>query len=216
MHIPDGFLDTKTWVSLTAVSAAGVAIALEKARTELDESKVPLVGITAAFLFAAQMVNFPVAGATSGHLNGGVLSAILFGPWVAVLIMATVNFIQAVFFQDGGITALGANLLNMGFVTSFLGYGLYRLFAGAGSRVIRRIGIFAAAWTAVVASSAAAALELAVSGTVPLGIALKAMVGWHSLIGIGEGIVTVTVLRYLTERKAVWNLSADRERGQAL
>ncbi|GAX89852.1 energy-coupling factor ABC transporter permease [Effusibacillus lacus] len=213
MHIPDGFLDTRTWMTLTAVSAVGVSLALKKAKLAMDESRVPLIGITAAFIFASQMINFPVAGATSGHLNGATLAAILFGPWVSVLVMTTVTFIQTLFFQDGGITALGANLFNLGMLTSFIGYGLYRPFAGVRNRNVKLLGVFAASWTAVVVSSAGVAVELALSGTAPLVPAMKAMIGWHSLIGIGEGIVTVTLLRYLMERKTSWNplLSVNRE-----
>lgn len=213
MHIPDGFLDAKTWLTLTAVSAVGVGLALKQAKIELDESKVPLIGMTAAFIFASQMINFPVAGATSGHLNGATLASILFGPWVSILVMSTVTLIQALFFHDGGITAFGANLFNLGIVTSFTGYGFYRLFSQVRSRKLKLAGIFIASWLAVVLSSAVVAVELAVSGTVPLGLAMKAMLGWHSLIGIGEGIVTVALLRYLMDRKVSWNplLSSNGE-----
>ncbi|WP_438448762.1 energy-coupling factor ABC transporter permease [Gorillibacterium sp. sgz5001074] len=203
MHIPDGFLDPKTWITLSVVSAAGIGTALRKIRRDEDyTAKVPMIGMVSAFIFASQMINFPVAGGTSGHLGGAALASILFGPWVGMLVMATVVTIQALIFQDGGITALGANIFNMGLIASLTGYGVYRLFGISRHKLVRTVGSFAAAWLAVEASAAAAALELAVSGTVGLSVALKAMLGWHALIGLGEGIITVGVVTYFRERRS--------------
>ncbi|MDR7465106.1 MAG: energy-coupling factor ABC transporter permease, partial [Armatimonadota bacterium] len=126
MHIPDGFLDTPTAIAGGVLAAAGLGLALRTVRRTLPHRAVPLVGVAAAFIFAAQMLNFPVAGGTSGHLIGAVLAAVLLGPSAAVLVMSSVLILQAFLFADGGITALGANIFNMALVASLLGYALYR------------------------------------------------------------------------------------------
>lgn len=213
MHIPDGFLDAKTWISLSAVSAAGISVALKKIRSDEDySSKIPMIGMVSAFIFATQMINFPIAGATSGHLGGATLAAVLFGPWVSLLIMTTVVAIQALFFQDGGITALGANIFNMGFVSALTGYAIYSFFRYSSSKTVRAIGIFVASWVSVMAAAVAVAIELAVSGTVPLSTAMKAMITWHSLIGIGEGIISTGVVLFLIERKSAAKYLLDQRR----
>lgn len=195
MHIPDGFLDAKTWMSTAAVSVGALAYSLKKSKVELDEKQVPKLGIMAAFIFAAQMVNFPVALGTSGHLLGAALAAVLLGPWNATIILSTVLVIQCLIFQDGGIAALGANVFNMavvGVLTAFFTYkGLSGLFK---SRTGRNISIFLASWVSVMAASTFAAAELGVSGTFPFSKVFPAMAGWHSLIGIGEGLITVVVV----------------------
>jgi len=154
------------------------------------------MGVMAAFIFAAQMMNFPVAGGTSGHLLGGALAAILLGPWAAIIIMTTVVGVQALVFQDGGLAALGANVFNMGVITALLGYAVYaptsRL--ANGRPWLRQAGAFAAAWLTVQASAALTAFELAVSDTSPLTVVLPSMMGVHALIGIGEGLITVAAL----------------------
>jgi cobalt/nickel transport system permease protein len=158
-----------------------------------------LMGVLAAFIFAAQMLNFTVAGGTSGHLIGGALAAILLGPWAAILTMTTVVGIQALVFQDGGLLVMGANTLNMGVIAVLVAYGVYRgvmVLAGE-QRWGLFVGGFAAAWLSVVIASVAAAVELAFSGTSPLGVALPAMVGVHVLIGIGEGLITVGALAFV-------------------
>jgi cobalt/nickel transport system permease protein len=203
VHIPDGFLDVKTWVTMSAASAAGIGTALR--RIKADESysaKIPMVGMISAFIFASQMINFPIAGATSGHLGGAALASILFGPSIGMLVMATVVIIQCLFFQDGGITALGANIFNMGVVAGLTGYGVYMLFRRPGNRFLQAAGIFVASWLAVEASAAAASLELALSGTVSLPVVLKAMLTWHALIGLGEGVITTGVVLFFMERKS--------------
>lgn len=201
MHIPDGFLSTEVWVTTTAAGAAAAAYAVRRTKTEFARPQVPAAALTGAFIFAAQMINFPIAGATSGHFLGAALAAILFGPWAATLIMSTVLLIQAVLFHDGGITALGANILCTAVIGSFAGYGVYR----AGLRLLggrlRAVASFAASWASIVAAAGGVALLLALSGAAPLGAALPAMLGWHALIGIGEGLITMAAALYLTERR---------------
>lgn len=204
MHIPDGFLNLGTAAGSYVISAGGISYAVRQANLKLRERHVPLMGVMAAFIFAAQMLNFPVAGGTSGHLVGAALAAILLGPWASVLIMTSVLIVQALLFQDGGLTALGANILNMGLVASFLGYYTYRAItavAGQGRRSLLVSG-FAGAWVATVGASLACAVELSVSGIVPLQIALPAMGGIHALIGIGEGLITTAVLSLVLATRA--------------
>lgn len=204
MHIPDGFLSAATVATTCAVSAGGVANAVRIANKRLKEKQVPMMGILAAFIFAAQMLNFPIAGGTSGHLIGAALAAILLGPWAAVLIMSCVLIGQSLIFQDGGLLALGANILNMGIIASFSAYYTYRLttlLTGNNKRG-QLAGGFAGAWISVVAAAIFAAIELAVSGTSPLMVALPAMAGIHALIGIGEGLITVAVLSLVFSTRA--------------
>ena len=196
MHIPDGFLNTATMAGTAVVSAGGLANAVRVAGKQLGEKQVPLMGILAAFVFAAQMLNFPVAGGTSGHFLGAALVAILLGPWASVLILALVLVAQCFIFQDGGILALGANIFNMGIIGGLASYGLYRLgvrLMGDNLRTRMISGSFAA-WASVAMASAACALELAASGASPLGVVLPAMLGVHAIIGLGEAAVTLAAL----------------------
>jgi cobalt/nickel transport system permease protein len=200
MHIPDGFLSPAVAAGTGLVSVLAVGLALGKSKDAFGIKRAPILGLTTAFIFAAQMINFPVVGGTSGHLLGGTLAAMILGsPWAATLSMATVFIIQAVLFADGGITALGANIMNMGLVGIWVGWGLtqtlHRLFGGSSKRLPLAAGI--GAGLSVVAASVFCAIELAFSGTAPLGIALTAMAGVHVLIGIGEGLITGSVLTYL-------------------
>lgn len=199
LHIPDGFLSLIVSLVSWVLAVAGVGVALWRTRESLGERQVPLMGVLAAFIFAAQMLNFTVAGGTSGHLVGGALAAILLGPWAATLTMTTVVAIQALLFQDGGLLVMGANITNMALVAPMVGYGIYR-----GVRLLadeRRWGLyvggFAAAWASVMASAIACAIQLAFSGTSPLGVALPAMAGVHVLIGVGEGLITVGALAFV-------------------
>jgi cobalt/nickel transport system permease protein len=196
MHIPDGFLDAEVAAAAGVAAAGAVAYGLRRADRTLDERAVPLLGVTGAFVFAAQMLNFPVAGGTSGHFLGAALAAVLLGPWVACLVLAVVLGLQAFVFADGGITALGANVLNMG-VVGGLGAGLVivvgrRLLPTTSAAFLGLVGI--AAWLAVMAGAAVTALQLAASGTVPLGTVMPAMLGVHALIGVGEAVVTVAAV----------------------
>jgi cobalt/nickel transport system permease protein len=204
MHIPDGFLNIGTVATTFVVSAGSVGNAVRVANKKLGEKHVPLMGILAAFIFAAQMLNFPVAGGTSGHLIGAALAAILLGPWAAVLIMSCVLIAQSLIFQDGGLLALGANTFNMGIVASFSGYYLYRLFILmlGESRRSQLISAFVGAWSSVFLASIVCAIELAVSGTSPIQVALPAMAAVHTLIGIGEGFITGAVLSLMLATRA--------------
>ena len=197
MHIPDGFLSVSTVAATYVVSAGGLANAVRIANKKIGEKQVPLMGVLAAFIFAAQMLNFPVAGGTSGHIIGAALAAILIGPWGAVIIMAAVLMAQSLIFQDGGLLALGANIFNMGIIASFSAYYIYRLVETLfGSSVkAKLIGGFAAGWASVFLAAIVCALELAISGASPLRAVMPAMAGVHALIGIGEGLITVAVLR---------------------
>jgi len=191
MHIPDGLLDGKTLATTVAASAAGLSWALKRVRSSFQDKHVPLLGVTAAFIFAAQMINFPVWGGTSGHLVGGVLAAVVLGPASAVIVMTTVLVVQALLFGDGGVLALGANVLNMGILAPLVGYWAYRLL-GRG-----RAALFLAAWASIMVSALAASVQLAWSGLIGLQVVLPPMLAWHALIGVGEGVITLAVVRYL-------------------
>jgi cobalt/nickel transport system permease protein len=199
MHIPDGFVSGP--VAGVGFALAGVAIGFAVWRTNrtMGERFVPLMGVMAAFIFAAQMMNFPVAGGTSGHMVGGALAAILLGPWAAMIVMTSVVGVQALMFQDGGLVALGANLFNMAVVACLVGYavhaGLIRLSHLA--PWVRYAAVFAAAWLSVEIAAMAASVELALSGTSPLNVALPAMVGVHAAIGVGEGLITVAAVAFV-------------------
>jgi cobalt/nickel transport system permease protein len=209
MHIPDGFLNVATVATTYAVSAGGVGYAVKEANKKLKEKHVPLMGVMAAFIFAAQMLNFPIAGGTSGHLIGAALAAILLGPWASVLIMSCVLIAQSLIFQDGGLLALGANIFNMGIVAVFSAYFVYRLTTAVlgDNKKGRLIGGFVGAWASVLLASLACAIELAVSGASPWTVALPAMTGIHALIGIGEGIITgVALSLVLATRADLWQL----------
>ncbi|MGY1692144.1 energy-coupling factor ABC transporter permease [Geodermatophilus sp. SYSU D01105] len=198
MHVPDGFLDAPTSVATGAVAAGAVAVALKGARRELDERTAPLAGLTAAFVFAVQMMNFPVGAGTSGHLIGGALTAVLVGPWTAVLCMTVVLLVQAVLFADGGLTALGTNVTLMAVVAVGVAYGVFRLLTAVLPRT--RTGVLAAAGAGAFVSVPVAALAFvalfAVGGVadVPVGTVAATMGGIHVLIGIGEAVITVAVL----------------------
>ncbi len=204
MHIPDGFLNAATLAGTGAVAAGGVGNAVRITSKRLKEKQVPLMGVLAAFIFAAQMLNFPIAGGTSGHVIGAALAAILLGPWAAVLIMSCVLIAQSLIFQDGGLLALGANILNMGLIASFSAYYTYRLVCSVlgDDRKGKLVGSFAGAWVSVFLASLACAVELAVSGVSPMRVVVPVMAGFHALIGLGEGAITVGVLRLVMATRA--------------
>jgi len=200
MHIPDGFLSPSVLLVTWLVAIALIAVCLNRVQAEYKERTVPLMGVCAAFIFAAQMINFPIPGGTSGHLLGGVLAGALLGPWAGSLAMVAVFIVQCAVFQDGGLTALGTNVLNMGLIGTFGGYYLYRAvrFAIGRDKLIGMVaGITIAAWIGVVVASTICAFELALSGTVPLTVALTAMVGWHVLIGIGEAMISAVTVSFI-------------------
>jgi cobalt/nickel transport system permease protein len=196
MHIPDGFLDAKTAIATTALSAVGVSVALVHLRRTLPRSRVPLIGLAAAFIFAAQMLNFPVFGGTSGHLVGAVLAAVLLGPHAAVLIMSSVLLLQCLIFADGGVTALGANVFNMAVLAPGIGFAVYQLLRKIfGSSIRSRLFATAfAAWCSTVVAAIACAGELAMSGIVPWKIVIPAMTTIHMLIGAGEAMITTFIV----------------------
>src|ERR1043165_3759673 len=158
MHIPDGFLSLITSIICWAITVAILAIAVSRTNKSLGERQVPLMGVMAAFIFAAQMINFPVAGGTSGHLLGGALVAILLGPWAGMLVMTAVIMVQGLLFQDGGLLVMGANILNMGLITVAIGYGLYRA-VPTGNRTLKLTVAGVAAWLSVMAGALFASLQ---------------------------------------------------------
>lgn len=202
MHIPDGFLSASVLVSTWAASAGGVGFSVRKAAQSMKDRTVPLMGITAAFLFSAQMVNFPIGGGTSGHLLGGVLAAILLGPYAGCVTLACVLAFQCLLFQDGGLTALGANVFNMAIVGTLGGYGFFRAlrFLSGNEKWIMAAAAIAS-WFSVVLTSAVCALELALSGVSPLGLVLPAMAGVHSVIGLGEAAISVSILAFVMKAR---------------
>lgn len=198
MHVPDGFLDAPTSIATGAIAIGAVGLALRRADREIAETGPALPGLTAAFVFAVQMVNFPVGAGTSGHLLGGALAAALVGPWTAVLVMSTVLVVQALLFADGGLTALGTNITLMAVVGVAVGYAVTRGVLVALPR--RPRSVVAAAATGALLSVPAAALAFtglyAAGGAVPIPLTTLggAMVGWHLLIGAGEAVITAAVL----------------------
>lgn len=195
MHLPDGFIDAKTAATTAALSAIGVGLALKRVKEQLPAAKVPLLGLSAAFLFTAQMLNFPVVGGTSGHLMGGVLVAALLGPSAAVVVLTTVLIVQCFLFADGGVLALGANIFNMGLIGAVSGYVVFKAISawlpGLRGQVT---GIAFAGWCSTVLASLSCAGQLAWSGTMPWAMGFRAMGGVHMLIGIGEGLISALVL----------------------
>ena len=200
LHIPDGFLSLIIALIFWGITIITVGIAISKTNKSLGEKQVPLMGIMAAFIFAAQMLNFPVAGGTSGHFLGGALAAMVLGPWAGILVMTAVIAVQGLLFQDGGLLVMGANIFNMGLLTAMIGFGLYRSVIGRnkGTR-LAVAGI--ASWLAVVASALVASLQLWLSGTSRLEIVVPAMLGVHVLIGLGEAIITVAALSFIEQTR---------------
>jgi cobalt/nickel transport system permease protein len=204
LHAPDGFVSLPIAIAMWAVTIIVIAYAVRQTNRHLDERAVPLLGVMAAFIFAAQMFNFPVIGGTSGHLLGGVLAAVLLGPWAATLVMTAVVAVQALLFQDGGLVIMGANIFNMGIVGTLGGYAVYRAGCGllGGEERGRLPAAAVAAWLAVVVGAVAMSLQLAASGVIPLEITLPAMIGVHALIGIGEALITVAALGFIAVTRA--------------
>ena len=198
MHVPDGFLDASTSIATGAVAAGAVGLALQRSDREVREAGAPLTGLTAAFVFAAQMVNFPVGAGTSGHLIGGALALVLVGPWTALLCLTAVLLVQGLLFADGGLTALGTNVVLMGVVPVLVGSLVLRALLAVLPRRPRSVVPAAAAAAAVSVPVAALAFTglYAVGGTVDVPIAslAAAMVGWHVLIGAGEALITGAVV----------------------
>ncbi|MGW6839660.1 energy-coupling factor ABC transporter permease [Streptomyces sp. NPDC054958] len=198
MHVPDGFINAPVSVAAGAVAAAAVAVSLRGARRELDERTAPLAGLVAAFIFAVQMLNFPVAAGTSGHLLGGALAAILVGPYTGVLCVSVVLLMQGILFADGGLTALGVNITAMGVVTVVVSYAIFRGLLGILPATRRSVTVaaFTGALLSVPAAAAFFTLVYAIGGTtdVPIAKVFTAMVGVHVLIGIGEAAITAATV----------------------
>ncbi|MFN8194511.1 MAG: energy-coupling factor ABC transporter permease [Nocardioidaceae bacterium] len=203
MHVPDGFLDAPTSVATGVVAAVGVGLALRGARRELDDRTAPMAGLVAAFVFAGQLLNFPVGAGTSGHLLGGALAAVLVGPWTGVLCVSVVLVVQSLLLADGGVTALGTNITLMALVGPLVGWLVFRLVLVALPRRVPSVvpAAAVAAFVSVVAAACAFTGLYAVGGTAPIAIGTVAvgMLGWHTLIGLGEaaitGLVVAAVLR---------------------
>ena len=216
LHAPDGFFSAPLAIAGYVVAAVFVGFAVRRVNRELNERMVPMMGVMAAFIFAAQMLNFPVIGGTSGHLVGGALAAIILGPWAAVLVMTSVVGLQALLFQDGGLLVLGLTIVNVGVLSCLTGYAVFWLGRRLGDRfAVTAAAAFAAAWISVEVSAVALVLQLAASGTTELSVALAAMVGVHALIGVGEGLVTVGALSFIrTARKDLLHIRAEPAQAQ--
>lgn len=218
MHIPDGFIDAGTSAAAGVLAVGGVAVCLKKASETMEEKQVALAGLVSAFIFAAQMLNFPVASGTSGHLLAGLLAAVLVGPWLGALCVTVVLFVQALLFADGGLSALGLNVVNQALVTALLGWLIFRglrfLLPRTKGGVVAASGI--AGFLSVVLASLAFTLEYAIGGTggASATTVLFAMVGVHVLIGIGEGVITaLTVSVVLAVRPDLVYGARDLETG---
>lgn len=201
MHIPDGFLSNTVTLAAWAATAGGIGYSLKKASQEMKDRTIPLMGITAAFLFSAQMVNFPIGAGTSGHLLGGALAAVLLGPFAGSVTLACVLVFQSLLFQDGGLTALGANIFNMALGGTLGGYAVFRsvmfLCRGGGTLVAAAF----ASWFSVVLASFLCAIEIAISGVSPLRLVVPAIVGIHGVIGLGEAAISVAVLSFVIKAR---------------
>ncbi|CAN5857872.1 energy-coupling factor ABC transporter permease [soil metagenome] len=215
LHAPDGFLTVPVAIVMWLITVAFLGLAVQRTNRNLDERAIPLMGVLAAFIFAAQMFNFQVIGGTSGHLLGGVLAAVLLGPWAGTLVMTCVVAVQALLFQDGGLVVMGANIFNMGIVGTLGGYYLFRLLARllGGEQRARIPAAAIAAWMAVVAGSLTMTLQLTTSGTTPIELALPAMLGVHALIGVGEALITAAALGFIAATRA--DLFRLRDSGRA-
>jgi cobalt/nickel transport system permease protein len=199
MHIPDGFLSISVSIVLWALAILIVGYALRRVGKDLDERKAPMMGVLAACIFAGQMLNFTVAGGTSGHLMGAAIATILLGPWASIVVLTCVVSIQALIFQDGGLLALGGNIFNMAVVGTAVSFTAYRTIRRvAGDRAWSVLaGGFAAGWLSIVVAALGVALQLALSGSSRANIAIPAMGGVHALIGVGEGLITSGALAFV-------------------
>lgn len=223
MHIPDGLLSAPVALMSAALSAVAVGAACARARAGFSARRASTVGVTAAFVFAAQMINFPVAGGTSGHLVGGVLAAVLVGPSGAVVVMTAVLILQCLVFGDGGLLALGANVLNMAVLHPLVGFALYKAVVGragssSGPSGVRGIaGVAFGSWIATVVAAAACAGELTLSGISTPAVVLPAMAGVHAVIGLGEALIaSLVVATVMRLRPEILRRVSSRPRSPAL
>lgn len=198
MHIPDDFLSLIVSIVCWVVTVAVLSVAISK--KSLGEKQIPLMGVMAAFIFAAQMINFPVLGGTSGHLLGGALAAVVLGPWAGMLVMTAVIAVQALLFQDGGLVVMGANILNMGLITAAVGYGFYRVVLRRSKRVKLAVtGI--AAWLSVMTAALLTTLQIWLSGNAKLEIIFPAMMFVHAFIGVGEALITFAAVSFIMQTR---------------
>jgi len=203
MHIPDGFLSHSLNAATFVISSGACAYGVRRVNRSFGEREVPLMGVTAAFIFAAQMINFPVAGGTSGHFLGAVFSSVLLGPWASLIIMTLVLIVQCLGFADGGLTAIGSNIFNMGVIGALGGYVIF-IFLYTLTQKSQKgffIALAISSWLSVVMGASAAAIELAISGTSPLKVALPTMAGIHAVIGIGEAIITTAAVSLILKTR---------------
>ena len=205
MHIPDGFIDIPTSAAFGLLAAAGTAVALKKAKTELDDRTAPMAGLTAVFIFAVQMLNFPVAAGTSGHLLGGALATVLVGPFAASLALTVVLGVQALLFADGGLSAFGLNVFNMSIVGVFSSYLMFslirKLLPKTKSSLTLAAGVSALISVPLAATSFSLQYAIGGNGTAPVTTVFAAMFSTHILIGIGEALITmVTVSAIISTR----------------
>jgi cobalt/nickel transport system permease protein len=221
MHISDGIIDAPVSIAFGVVAIAGVAYAAKRARDDLDDRTTPMAGLVAAFVFAVQMLNFPVLPGVSGHLLGGALATLLVGPWLAILCVAVVLLVQGLLFADGGLTALGLNITNMGIVTSLVAAALVVLLVRRYRPSPRTIWVtaFVVAFVSVLVGASTFVLEYALGGTLSISIATVAtlQLGYHVLIGIGEGLITAMTVATVaaTRPDLVWALRRHAPRPQA-
>lgn len=199
MHIPDGLLTLKWSAIFCAISALFLVIAIQRTERILKEKNIPMLGVLAAGVFAAQMINYPIPGGTSGHLLGGTLVSIFVGPAGATIVLTVVLVIQCFLFGDGGITALGANILNMaiiGVLTGWIVYYVFTKFFRLKKKAIF-LGTFIGSWVSVVLAAFACAFEIGLSGTIPFRVGIPVMVGWHIFIGIGEALISSFIVSFV-------------------
>ena len=210
MHIPDGFIDLKTAVATGALSVGGLAGAIYSVKRYFKARVIAMMGVMSALIFALQMINFTIPGGTSGHLLGGALAAIVLGPHAGVIVIAVVLIVQALIFMDGGIVALGSNIFNMAIIGVYGSYLIYWLLSKISkSRWMFFVAVGIASWLSVVTASFFAALELGISGTYPLGITMKAMLGVHAVIGLGEAAITIAVITFINRVRPELILTRD-------
>src|SRR5579864_6491663 len=194
MHIPDNFLSMPVWATLDAVSIPAVGLMVKRAGRELEDTRIPLLGVLGAFVFAAQMINFPVGIGTTGHLVGGALLAVTLGPAAAGVVMAAILTIQALVFQDGGILALGPNVVNMAIAGVLAGYLPFYLWGGGRWR---KLSIFAAGTLSVMVSAILALAELMISGVKMPASLLGVSLALFVVSGLLEGAITLAVVQAL-------------------
>ncbi len=198
MHLPDGVLDTKIWATLDVVTAGVVGVAIRKVSKKVDQRQIPMMGVMAAFIFAAQLMNVPTPGGPPVHLVGAVLAAVLLGPWEAVIVMTAVLTVQALLLQDGGLLALGANVFNIGIVGTFAGYYIYRGWRAlvSGDRGVIT-GSFVASWLAILLSTALVAGEMIVSGATPATLVLPVLGITNLFVGAIEGLIVAGIVGFV-------------------